>query len=99
MARLADLDGRGLLGVELSTGERVCLIRHGDVVTAVRDLCSHQAFPLSEGEITAEGRLICAWHGAEFECATGRVCRGPATDDLETFVVQVVGDDIYLRRR
>lgn len=88
-----------MLGVELSTGDRVCLIRSGGNVTAVRDTCSHQAFPLSEGDVTPEGRLICAWHGAEFDCATGRVCRGPAKEDLEMFETRLIGDSIHVRRR
>lgn len=98
VARIAELEGRGLLGVSLRDGTRVCLIQCGDAVTAVRDLCTHQAFPLSEGELV-NGRLLCAWHGAEFDCATGRVCRGPATEDLGTFDVRVVGQDIHVRAR
>lgn len=99
VARTSDLETRGLLAVTLASGERVCLIRCGEEVTAVRDLCTHQAFPLSEGDLTPDGRLICAWHGAEFDCATGRVCRGPAVDDLEQYPVAVVGDAICVGPR
>jgi nitrite reductase/ring-hydroxylating ferredoxin subunit len=94
-----DLEERGLLGVALANGDRVCLIRCEDTVTAVRDLCTHQAFPLSEGDLLPGGKLVCAWHGAEFDCASGHVRRGPALDPLVMYDVQVAGTDIYVRGR
>jgi 3-phenylpropionate/trans-cinnamate dioxygenase ferredoxin component len=86
-----------LLGVELSDCAKVCLALCDDTVRAVRDQCTHQAFPLSEGDLLPNGRITCAWHGAEFDCATGRACRGPAAEDVETFQVMVSGTDIYVR--
>ena len=97
VAHLSDLPDRGLLGVQGPDGERVCLIRVGAMVTAARDECPHAAFPLSAGEVLPDGSLQCGWHGARFDCATGAVRQGPATDPLVLYDVEVDGDSIRLR--
>ncbi len=74
---LRDLAGTGLLGVTLSDGSRVCVIAQGSAVHAVSDRCPHLQFPLSEGEIDDTGAIVCSWHGASFDCRTGRAVRGP----------------------
>jgi len=43
--------------------------------------------------------LECAWHGAWFECTSGRVCRGPAEDPLPVFPVRIDGDRIFVGPR
>ena len=97
VAALEDIVDPGLLGVRLPSGLAVCLMRNGDAVTATRDTCTHQAFPLSEGDIE-DGKVICAWHGAEFDCLSGRVKRGPADDDLELLAVKVDAGAIWVRQ-
>ena len=91
VAHVDDIPDTGLLPVRLPSGLGVCVIKSGGVITAARDVCTHQAFPLSEGELEG-GRLICAWHGAEFDCRDGRVQRGPAEDNLAMLDVRV-GED------
>jgi 3-phenylpropionate/trans-cinnamate dioxygenase ferredoxin component len=41
----------------------VCLVRTGGAVYAVRNECTHQAVPLSEGEV-AGGAIECWLHGS-----------------------------------
>jgi 3-phenylpropionate/trans-cinnamate dioxygenase ferredoxin subunit len=67
----------------------VCLVRFGDRVTAFADECTHQAFPLSAGEVHSDGTLECVWHGARFDCLTGSVVREPATDALTAYPVRI----------
>lgn len=82
----------GTMSVTLASGERVCLIRRGDQVTALRDECPHQGMPLSAGEVLPDGTIECLWHGARFDCATGALRRGPAEDDVQAYRVRVEGD-------
>lgn len=89
VASLADVPDDGVLGVGLPTGERICLIRWRGVVSAVRDECTHQAMPLSAGEVQPDGTIECAWHGARFDCRTGAVRQGPAEDDVAVYEVRV----------
>ena len=89
----------GTLSIQLDSGERVCLIRRGDQVSALRDECTHQAMPLSSGEVLPDGTIECAWHGARFNCVTGAVLRGPAEDDVQAYQVTVVGETVLVKSR
>ena len=97
VASLADLPPGALLAVVLPNGDRVCLLNpHGDI-RALEDNCSHQVFPLSAGELLEDGTVECVWHGARFDCRSGAVRQGPATDDLPAYEVRVEGDEILVR--
>jgi 3-phenylpropionate/trans-cinnamate dioxygenase ferredoxin subunit len=97
--RMIDIPDLGCLSVVLKSGDRVCLIRRGDEVNALRDECTHQAMPLSAGEVLPDGTIECAWHGARFDCATGAVVRGPAEDDVQAYEVSVVGEMVLVKAR
>jgi 3-phenylpropionate/trans-cinnamate dioxygenase ferredoxin component len=96
---LADIPDGGTLSFVLPSGDRVCLIRRGDQVTALRDECTHQAMPLSAGEVLPDGTIECAWHGARFNCATGAVLRGPAEEDVQAYEVRVAGEAVLVKAR
>ena len=93
--RLDDIPDPGLLSVALPNVDRVVLVRRGDVVTALRDECTHQAMPLSAGELCDDGTIECPWHGARFDVVSGRCVRGPAEDDVRTYVVRVEGGVVH----
>ena len=57
---------------------------HGGRIGAVTDLCTHQAFPMSEGTLEPDGTIECAWHGARFDCIIPRAAFTP--DRLFMFV-------------
>jgi 3-phenylpropionate/trans-cinnamate dioxygenase ferredoxin subunit len=76
--------------VSLPTGERLCLARFHGTIHALGDACTHQAMPLSAGELLPDGTIECPWHGARFDCATGAVQRGPATEPVPVRAVRVV---------
>ncbi|HXY29501.1 MAG TPA: Rieske 2Fe-2S domain-containing protein [Gemmatimonadaceae bacterium] len=95
-ARASDVPLDGSLGVTTSSGRRICLLNVDGEVLAVSNDCTHQAFPLSEGVVLPGARLECAWHGAQFDCRTGEVLRGPAVEPLERYAVRVEGDDVLV---
>jgi 3-phenylpropionate/trans-cinnamate dioxygenase ferredoxin subunit len=94
--RLSDFPPDGLLGVTLPDGTPVCLVRHDGAVHALHDRCTHAEYSLSAGELRADGTVQCLWHGATFDCRTGAVRRGPATDPVPTFAVRVEGDAVFV---
>ena len=53
--------------VELD-GVPVCLVRIGDSVRALHDMCSHQRWSLSDGEVSGGG-VECSLHGSTFDLA------------------------------
>ncbi|NNN03348.1 MAG: non-heme iron oxygenase ferredoxin subunit [Acidimicrobiaceae bacterium] len=71
-------------------GRRLVLVRIGDDVYVLDDRCSHEDFPLSEGEVDeAGGTIECARHGAAFSLATGEPESFPATQPVRRFEVTV----------
>ncbi len=89
VASVADVQEHVPLGVTRSNGDRVCLIRRGKLITAVQDICTHQEFAMSAGDVLSDGTIQCAWHGAKFDCATGEVRQVPATEPLPVYEVMI----------
>ena len=97
VATLSELGAGSLLAVVTPSGDRVCLVNRAGEVSALGDVCPHQAFPISAGQLLDDGTVECVWHGARFDCRSGAVREGPATDDLPTYEVRVEGGEIYVR--
>lgn len=93
---LADLPPGALKRLPLAgTQEAICLAHTPDGIYAVHDCCTHARIPLSDGAL--EGRqVICPWHGAMFDMASGRATCGPAVDAVRCYPVRQVGDRIQV---
>ena len=76
-------------------GTAVCVARIGDEVYAVADTCSHSEASLAEGEISGF-KLECWLHGAEFDIRTGEALTPPATQALQKFNVERVGNQLVI---
>jgi 3-phenylpropionate/trans-cinnamate dioxygenase ferredoxin component len=96
VARMADIPDGELFAVDAPDGEPVCLVNMGGVIYALRDRCPHQEFPISAGAVMDDGTIECPLHGARFDVRTGRVCLGPAVDDIEPYAVRVERDTILI---
>lgn len=83
--RVVDVDGVAVLVVNVD----------GDYL-AVEDLCSHQEFPLSDGELRQD-RIVCSRHGAEFCLRTGAALTAPAYEGIASLPVRVQGDRVQVR--
>jgi nitrite reductase/ring-hydroxylating ferredoxin subunit len=68
----------------------------GERVLAVEERCSHRAGPLSEGKLV-DGRVVCPWHGSEFEISTGDVKKGPAKRCLKTHTVEIRQGEVFIK--
>ncbi|MDQ3760131.1 MAG: non-heme iron oxygenase ferredoxin subunit [Actinomycetota bacterium] len=73
----------------------VVLVRQGERVYALADVCSHAEIALSEGEVTRKG-LECWLHGSCFDLATGEPSSPPASEPVDTYAVTFDGDDVYV---
>lgn len=78
----ADVTEGSLVEATLSDGSPVCVFNHRGTLGAVGNLCTHSEFLISDGILHNDGTLECVWHGARFDCRSGSVLRGPATDPL-----------------
>ena len=73
----------------------VVLVRQGEQVYALADVCSHAEIALSEGEMTRKG-LECWLHGSCFDLATGEPSSPPASEPVDTYAVTIVDDQVYV---
>ena len=93
---LTDLDDRKPVAHQVGDEcTPVLLVRDGDTVHALRDLCSHAEVALSEGEVTRKG-VECWLHGSCFDLRTGRPSSPPATEPVDVFAVELRGGDVYV---
>ncbi|HPE13808.1 MAG: non-heme iron oxygenase ferredoxin subunit [Actinobacteria bacterium] len=87
--RLADLRDRQPRRVVID-GVQVALVRVGDEVFAVNDVCSHAEVSLSEGEVS-DCTIECWLHGSRFDLRTGDPSGPPAFEPIATYPVQIEG--------
>jgi nitrite reductase/ring-hydroxylating ferredoxin subunit len=93
---LTELPPGRLRQVQLN-GEPLCIANTGEGIYAVSDTCTHARVPLSDGYL--EGRqVVCPWHGAMFDLATGRPTCGPAVDALRRYEVRIEGERVIVGR-
>lgn len=95
VARLDDVPENGLRGVRVD-GRKIVLANRGGKIYALEDRCSHEEFPLSDGELTGN-ELTCILHGARFDLETGAAKALPAVRPVKTYDCRVEGDEIQVR--
>ena len=76
-------------------GTEIVLANFEGSIYAVADKCSHEEFPLSDGELEGD-EILCIYHGARFDCKTGKNLCIPATRPVKSFPVEVRAGQIYI---
>ena len=77
-------------------GTPVAVVRAEGQVYAIRDVCSHENVPLSEGDV--DGTTIECWlHGSRFDLATGQPTGLPATKPVPVYPTKIDGGDVLVR--
>jgi nitrite reductase/ring-hydroxylating ferredoxin subunit len=76
-------------------GHKIALFHVGESFYAIDDTCTHRGGPLSEGAVEGT-KVTCPWHGAQFDLTTGRHLTPPAPSDVNSYQVQVVGDEVQI---
>jgi len=80
---------------EFPAGERmVCVANVGGRLTAMDNVCLHRGGPLGQGTIEA-GKLVCPWHGWQFDPATGAASHNPLAR-VRLYAIKVEGDDVLV---
>ena len=74
-------------------GKRIALCNVNGRFYAIDDVCTHDGGPLDQGEL--DGNLVeCPRHGAKFDVTDGRAVVLPAVRPVQTYRVEVDGDDV-----
>lgn len=94
VAKTADLGPGQMVLVEIDEEEVVVANSNGQYYAFSAE-CPHAGASLDEGEV--EGKVVvCPWHGAEFDMATGEALTPPAQDSIDSYRVRVEGEDIQI---
>ena len=92
VAKKSGIPETGAISVQVE-GKRLALVNIKGEIYALDDDCPHEGGPLSEGQIIGE-EIECPWHTSHFNVKTGRVTMDPATKDVATYRVRLVGDAV-----
>lgn len=77
--------------------QAIVVVRKGERLLALHDVCSHAGCSLSEGTVVGDA-LECGCHGSRFDLATGHVVQGPATFDQPRYEIRQAEGRIEARR-
>jgi 3-phenylpropionate/trans-cinnamate dioxygenase ferredoxin subunit len=93
LCALSQLTEGSALRVELDELD-VAVVRAGNEIFAIEDLCSHAEVPLSDGAV--DGCTIeCDLHGSRFDLRSGKPTGPPATRPVPVFPTSVIDGDVY----
>lgn len=70
-------------------GREVLVLKAEGKPKAILNICMHLGGPMKrEGD-----KLVCEWHGAEFDCGQGRCLKGPARPDSRLIILPTRVED------
>ncbi len=95
VAKKAEIGTGAAKRVEVQ-GRKIALCNLDGEIHAVDDTCTHEEASLSAGEIVGD-EIECPLHGACFNIRTGEAACLPAIENLQTYPVQIDGDDVLVR--
>jgi nitrite reductase/ring-hydroxylating ferredoxin subunit/uncharacterized membrane protein len=67
--------------------QSILLVRQGNTIHALHDVCAHAGGPLAEGRLV-DGCIECPWHQSRFELSSGHRKSGPTTFDQPRYEVR-----------
>lgn len=75
-------------------GRTICVANVGGRICAMDNVCVHRGGPLGQGSVE-RGKLVCPWHGWEFDPVTGAAAHNPQ-HRVTVYEVRVEGDDVLI---
>lgn len=93
LCALDDLADSDPLRVELDDTD-VAVVRVGEQIFAIEDLCSHAEVPLSEGSVE-DCTIECSLHGSRFNLRTGEPSGPPASRPVPVYHTLVIDGSVF----
>ena len=78
----------------ICAGKPICVSRVGGVLRAMDGICPHRGGPLGMGTIE-HGKIVCPWHGWEFDPATGAGNHHPQARQA-FFPIKIENNDVWV---
>lgn len=76
--------------------KRIVLCRTEKGYAAISDHCTHRGGSLAGGSMMC-GTIQCPWHGSQFDVTTGTAKAGPASERIQTYMVEEMDGMVYVR--
>ena len=81
---------------EFTVGDKtICVANVDGTITAMDNVCLHRGGPLGQGVID-RGKLICPWHGWEWNPSTGEAVHNPAAK-VAVYPVKIEHGDVLIK--
>ena len=94
IAAKSDLPGPGE-AKEFPCNEKVvCVANVNGTLSALDNICLHRGGPLGQGFVEG-GKIVCPWHGWQFDAATGQVEHNPEAR-TKVYPIQVEDNDVLV---
>ena len=90
VAKLSTIPPGEAVGFDVGDN-RVCIANVEGKLYALDGYCTHAGGPMG---VLYGKRLLCPFHGGEFDVETGRALQPPPLQPLPMYTVRVRGDDI-----
>jgi naphthalene 1,2-dioxygenase system ferredoxin subunit len=94
-ASRGDLGVGDILGV-IVAGKEIALYEIDGALYATDDVCTHAYAKLSDGWLD-KGEIECPLHAGRFDVKSGKALCPPVTDNIKTYPVRLVGDEIQVK--
>jgi len=94
-AARGDLAEGEVLGVEVA-GHDLALYDIDGALFATDNVCTHAYARLSDGWLEG-GEIECPLHAGRFDVRTGKALSPPVDEDIKTYPVRLVGDEIQVK--
>ena len=94
-ANRADLAEGDVKGVVIA-GKEIALYDLDGTLYATDDICTHAYARLSDGWLD-RGEIECPLHAGRFDIKSGKATAPPCTEDLKTYPIRRVGDEIQIK--
>ncbi|HEX6500776.1 MAG TPA: non-heme iron oxygenase ferredoxin subunit [Micromonosporaceae bacterium] len=90
-----DIPKGSVIAADVHGTKMVFVHAEDDQFYAIYDECSHEAIPLSEGDV--DGCTLECWlHGSRFDLRTGQPTALPATEPVPVYPVEIRDGDVYV---
>jgi len=94
LARQTELPAVGEAKEFEVAGKTICVATVNGTITAMDNVCLHMGGPLGQGYIEG-GKIICPWHGWEYNAVTGALEDDPGTK-LAVYPIKVENGDVLV---
>lgn len=94
LARRSEMPGEGEAREFTVLDKQLCVARINGEICAIENACMHRGGPLGQGVVEG-GKVVCPWHGWEFDLKTGRVAHNSLAGQ-QVYNVTVEGDDVFI---